>query len=211
MVHSLEARETVSFGLGDILIITASDSVDFGPVSLDDALLRSGQEACPSAAYSELIDVLSRATEKLAIDWPDEPYESQSSKLDERFLSGASARTVRRKLPFFSDLHNEVSRSYKQPFSARLASVTTEAVKELLRMATDLALRATEHTVRAVHRSMAGLVAAERPLGRDEEEVFLPQSAGFSKKKKRVYSVRLSTLCLTSSEQPSQIKQVCPL
>ncbi|XP_016095392.1 uncharacterized protein [Sinocyclocheilus grahami] len=41
--------------------------------------------------------------------------------------------------------------------------LTPEAVKEL-RRATDLALRATKHTARAVGRSMAGLVSAERQL-----------------------------------------------
>ncbi len=65
------ARNTVSFGLDDILHTAAFDSEDFGP-ALADALLPSGQEARPSAAYSELVDVLSRATEKLALDWPDE-------------------------------------------------------------------------------------------------------------------------------------------
>ncbi len=79
--------------------------------------------AWPSAAYSELVDVLSRATEKLALDWPDEPRESPASKLDERFLSGPNSRPERRKLPFFSDLHQEISRSWKQPFSSRLTNV----------------------------------------------------------------------------------------
>ncbi len=41
--------------------------------------------------------------------------------------------------------------------------LTPEAVKEL-RRATDLALRATKHTARAVGRPMAGSVAAERHL-----------------------------------------------
>ncbi len=41
--------------------------------------------------------------------------------------------------------------------------LTPEAVKEL-RRATDLALRATKHTARAVGRSMAASVAAERHL-----------------------------------------------
>ncbi len=81
---SPEARDTVSFGLDDILLTAASDSEDFGPV-LADALPPSGQETQPSAACSEFVDVLSRATEKLSLDWPDEP---RTSKLDERFLSG---------------------------------------------------------------------------------------------------------------------------
>ncbi len=60
---SPEARDTVSFGLDDVLFTAVSDSEDFGP-ALADALPPSGQEAGPSAAYSELMNVLSRATEK---------------------------------------------------------------------------------------------------------------------------------------------------
>ncbi len=118
---SPKARDFVSFGLDDVLHTAASDSEDFGPV-LADALPPSGQEARPSAAYSELVDVLSRATEKLALDWPDEPRESWASKLDDRFLIGAHSKLERRKLPFFSDLHREISSSWKQSFSSRLTN-----------------------------------------------------------------------------------------
>ncbi len=58
------------------------------------------------------------------------------------------------------------------------AGLTPEAVKEL-RRATDLALRATKHTARAVGHYMAGSVAAERHLWLnlteicEKEEVFL--------------------------------------
>ncbi len=259
---SPKAHDFVSFGLDDVLHTAASDSEDFGP-ALADALPPSGQEARPSAAYSELVDVLSRATEKLALDWPDEPRESRASKLDERFLIGAHSKLERRKLPFFSNLHQEISSSWKQPFSSRLTNLvgsvkqgytampviedtlashlspslapswksrpllpskpcrttpaligksyiaagqagmalhtmailqayqadvlkemdegtglTPEAVKEL-RRATDLALRATKHTARAVGRSMAASVAAEHHLWlnlteiREKEKVFL--------------------------------------
>ncbi len=108
---SPKARDFVSFGLDDILHTAASDSEDFGP-ALADALPPNSQEARPSAAYSELVDVLSRATEKLALDWPDEPRESRASKLDDRFLIGAHSKLERRKLPFFSDLHREISSSW---------------------------------------------------------------------------------------------------
>ncbi len=37
-------------------------------------------------------------------------------------LSGPDSRPERRKLPFFSDLHHEISRSWKQPFSSRLTN-----------------------------------------------------------------------------------------
>ncbi len=68
------------------------------------------------------MDVLLRTTEKLALDWPDEPRESRASKLDERFLIGAHSKPERRKLPFFSDLHRLISSSWKQPFSSVLTN-----------------------------------------------------------------------------------------
>ncbi len=100
----------------------------------------SGQEAQPSPAYTELVEVLAHAIEKLSLDLPDEPRESQSSKLDERFLSGSGSRPTRRKLPFFPDLHHEVSRSWKQPYSSRLTNAvaadftnaTVPAVEDML-------------------------------------------------------------------------------
>ncbi len=92
----------------------------------------SGQEALPSPAYTELVDVLVRATEKLSLDWPDEPRESQSSKLDELFLSGSGSSPTRRKLPFFPDLHHKVSRSWKQPFSSRLTNAVAADFTNLI-------------------------------------------------------------------------------
>ncbi|KAF4100361.1 hypothetical protein G5714_018557 [Onychostoma macrolepis] len=109
LAPSPKAQEVISFRMEDILFTAASDSEDFGAASLD-ALLPRGQEARPSPAYTELVDVLASATEKLSLDWPDEPRESQSSKLDERFLSGSGSP-----LPFFPDMHHEISRSWKQP------------------------------------------------------------------------------------------------
>ncbi len=68
------------------------------------------------------MNVLSRTTDKLSIDWPDEPHESQSTKLDEQFLSCPNSKPTWRKLPFFCDLHHEISRSWKQPLFSRLTN-----------------------------------------------------------------------------------------
>ncbi len=56
--------------------------------------------------------MLSRATEKLALDWPDEPRKSRASKLDERFLSGAHSKPERRKQPFSSRLTNAAAADF---------------------------------------------------------------------------------------------------
>ncbi len=114
-----------------MLFTAASDTKDFGP-ALADALPPSGQDAWLSVAYLELVDVVSRTTAKLSIDWPDEPCESQSSKLDERFLSGPNSRPEQRKLPFFCDLHHEISRFWNQPFSSPFTNAAATDFTDLV-------------------------------------------------------------------------------
>ncbi len=73
-----------------------------------------------SPQYEELLEVVTRAVAKLNIDWPaDDQTEKQRSKLDERFLLIKSLPLCR-SLPFFPDVHTEVLRSWKTPFSSRL-------------------------------------------------------------------------------------------
>ncbi len=73
-----------------------------------------------SPLYEELLEVVTRAVAKLNIDWPAKKQaELQKSKLDERFMRTKPLPPLR-SLPFFPDLHTEVSRSWKKPFSARL-------------------------------------------------------------------------------------------
>ncbi len=72
---SPRARDTVSFEIDDVLLTAASDSEDFGP-SLADALPLSFRTPLGSSRWIG----------------PDEPRESRSSKLDERFLSGVNSK-----------------------------------------------------------------------------------------------------------------------
>ncbi len=214
--------------------------------------------------------MMTRAVAKLNISWPAEEHaEPQTSTLDERFLR-AKRSPPTRSLPFFPDLHTEVSRSWARPFSARtfipssdyygnvvgldacgyrvmprveqtltsylspdaasslkapslpskplrtssalvgkgyvvagqagaclhamsvLQAYQADLLKEMdereamssddileLRRTADLALRATKETARAIGRSMAAMVAAERHLWltlsdiKDKDRVFL--------------------------------------
>ncbi|KAI2654011.1 Aspartate--tRNA(Asp/Asn) ligase [Labeo rohita] len=100
-----EARSAVSSPPG-----TASEEVESECVEV----------APHSPQYEELLEVVTRAVAKLNIDWPAEKQaEPQRSKLDERFLCNRPPSS-HRSLPFFPDLHTEVSRSWVKPFSARL-------------------------------------------------------------------------------------------
>lgn len=60
------ACKAVPLGLDDVFYTVPSDLEDFRPTSAD-ALLPSGQEAWPSAAYTELVDMLVRATKKISM------------------------------------------------------------------------------------------------------------------------------------------------
>ncbi|KAL0147310.1 hypothetical protein M9458_057385 [Cirrhinus mrigala] len=109
----VEARAADSSprGTGSTLPISSSEEVDVG--SVEDVAPQFPQ-------YEELLEVVTRAVAKLNIDWPPESVvEPQRSKLDERFLRSRPP-SARRSLPFFPDLHTEVSRSWNNPFSSRL-------------------------------------------------------------------------------------------
>ncbi|KAI2653767.1 Transposon Ty3-G Gag-Pol polyprotein [Labeo rohita] len=109
-----EARTaaTSSQGAGSSLLLSSSEEVD-----LESAI----EEPLPqSLQYEELLEVVTRAVDKLNIDWPAKVKATpQRSKLDERFLRSKPPPPMR-SLPFFPDLHSEISRSWERPFSARL-------------------------------------------------------------------------------------------
>ncbi|KAL0185522.1 hypothetical protein M9458_017192, partial [Cirrhinus mrigala] len=83
----------------------------FSPRGECSTLHISSSEELDVEDYEELVEVVTRAVAKLKLDWPAEkPTEPPRSKLDERFLR-SKPPPPRRGLPFFPDLHTEVSRS----------------------------------------------------------------------------------------------------
>ncbi len=88
--------------------------------SFEEEEMESVDEPPQSLQYEELLEVVTRAVDKLNIDWPAEQQtESRGSKLDERFLR-ARPPPPHRSLPFFPDLHTEVCRSWGRTYSSRL-------------------------------------------------------------------------------------------
>ncbi|KAL0153385.1 hypothetical protein M9458_051304, partial [Cirrhinus mrigala] len=75
---------------------------------------RKHKNMCKAAGISFCLSA------ECSIDWPaEEKAALQRSKLDERFLR-SKPPSPRRSLPFFPDLHKEISRSWERPYSARL-------------------------------------------------------------------------------------------
>lgn len=66
-------------------------------------------QSASSPAYGELLNVMTRATARLSLDWSAERQEcAPSNCLDECFLAGHKHSTLP-SLPFLPELHNELN------------------------------------------------------------------------------------------------------
>ncbi len=115
-----EARSvTVSSTLRESTALVSSSSEEEGSASVE----RNEAVGLPpqSVSFEELLEVVTRAVAKSKIEWPGdkEHQEHPKSKLDERSLRSRSL-PPHRGLPFFPDLHKELSISWDKTFSARL-------------------------------------------------------------------------------------------
>ncbi len=85
----------------------------------------------PSAAKAgmdaELFCVLSKAVKELGLEWSP-PEEPSRSRLDEWFLPGRRQAPQQRPSPFFPEVHDELTRSWRSPYSARLRTSTSSAL-----------------------------------------------------------------------------------
>ncbi len=123
---SASVSDLVSFGgsddelADDSMSLVASDAEELSGSVTDPA--PSGLPA-PSAAKArmdaELFRVLSKAVEKLGLEWSP-PEEPSRSRLDEWFLPGRRQAPQQRPSPFFPEVHDELTRSWRSPYSARL-------------------------------------------------------------------------------------------
>ncbi len=113
------AGPSISFGApadGGISITASGDELGSGE---DDsaALPPSGRVALPESD-PELTAMLSRATESIGLHYR-RPPSPERSRLDDWFLGAQAERRQPPPVPFFPEVHEEVTRSWKAPFSAR--------------------------------------------------------------------------------------------
>ncbi len=113
------AGPSISFGApaDDRLSITASgDELGSGEDDLA-ALPPSGRVALPESD-PELTAMLSRAAESIGLHYR-RPPSPERSRLDDWFLGAQAERRQPPPVPVFPEVHEEVTRSWKAPFSAR--------------------------------------------------------------------------------------------
>ncbi len=131
---SASVSDLVSFGgsddelADDSMSLVASDAEELSGSVTDPA--PSGLPA-PSAAKAgmdaELFRVLSKAVEELGLEWSP-PEEPSRSRLDEWFLPGRRQAPQQRPSPFFPEVHDELTRSWRSPYSARLRTSASSAL-----------------------------------------------------------------------------------
>ncbi|KAM9440467.1 E3 ubiquitin-protein ligase RNF14-like [Clarias gariepinus] len=103
------------------------------PASGEMEVATSERSSKEDKEYEELLKVITRAVERLHIDWPQEQAFPKRSKLDDKFLSGGQElEPQRRSLPFFDDLHNELTHSWSKPYSFRIFVPSTSFMRMLL-------------------------------------------------------------------------------
>ncbi|ROI69418.1 hypothetical protein DPX16_14358 [Anabarilius grahami] len=123
---SADASDFVSFGGSDdelpddSVSLAASEPEHWVGESDDPAPLALLEPIDHSAGMdAELFRVLSKAVEELDLEWA--PLEEPSrSRLDEWFLLGRRQAPRQRSAPFFPEVHEELAKSWRAPYSARL-------------------------------------------------------------------------------------------
>ncbi len=131
---SASVSDLVSFGgsddelADDSMSLVASDAEELSGSVTDPA--PSGLPA-PSAAKAgmdaELFRVLSKAVEELGLEWSP-PEEPSRSRLDEWFLPERRQAPQQQPSPFFPEVHDELTRSWRSPYSARLRTSASSAL-----------------------------------------------------------------------------------
>ncbi len=116
---SAAASDLVSFGgsnygnMDDSLSLAASDAEKLSGSSHDPAHLQSAQPSASSSGMdADLFRVLSNAVEELGLDWSP-PEEPTRSRLDEWFLPGYRQANGQQASPFFPEVHDEITRSWR--------------------------------------------------------------------------------------------------
>ncbi len=117
--------------LDDSLSLAASDAEVLSGSRTDPALLpSSASRNAKLRADEELIRIMTKAVNKLGLEWslPEEP---SRSRLNKCFLPGRHKALRRCSFPFFSEVHDELTKSWHAPYSSRIrpsASVALTSV-----------------------------------------------------------------------------------
>ncbi len=139
--HESAGNEGEPLDYGDAISLTSSDPAASALLGYaqkeqemsegEEAETEPSQTSCP--AYEELLEVMERATARLHLPWERTKMAAPPGRLDERYLSGHKP-PAQVSLPFLPDLHTEVEREWKKPFSSRIHRFQHTSYANIARM-----------------------------------------------------------------------------
>ncbi len=125
--HESAKNEGKPLDYDDVISLTSSDPAASALLGYaqkeqemsenEDVETELSQTSCP--AYEDLLGVMERATARLDLPWERTKMAAPRGRLDERYLSGHKT-PAQVNLPFLPDLHTEVEKEWKKPFSSRI-------------------------------------------------------------------------------------------
>ncbi len=139
--HESARNEGEPLDYGDAISLTSSDPAASALLGYaqkeqymsegEEAETELSQTSCP--AYEELLEVMERTTARLHLPWERTKMAVPPGRLDERYLSGHKP-PAQVSLPFLPDLHTEVEREWKKPFSSRIHRFQHTSYANIARM-----------------------------------------------------------------------------
>ncbi len=114
--------------MDDSLSLAASDAEELSGSVTDPALLPpSSSRSARPRTDDELVRVMSNAVGELGLEWSP-PEEPSRSRLDEWFLPGRQQAPRQRSSPFFPEVHDELTKSWRAPYSSRIRPSASSAL-----------------------------------------------------------------------------------
>ncbi len=114
------AGPSISFGApADCRMSITASGDELGSGEDDSAALPPSGRVALSESDPELTAMLSRAAESIGLLYRLKPPSPECSRLDDWFLGAQAEHRQPPPVPFFPEVHEEVTRSWRAPFSAR--------------------------------------------------------------------------------------------
>ncbi len=176
---SASASDLVSFRgsddelADDSMSLAASDAEELSGSITDPAPSRlPAPSAAKAGMDAKLFRVLSKAVKELGLEWSP-PEEPSRSRLDEWFLPGRRQAPQQRPSPFFPEVHDELTRSWRSPYSARLRTSASSTLTII-----DGAEEKRYERMPQLDESVAAHLCPPTAIGRRRRPVNCPSHAG---------------------------------
>ncbi len=133
---SAAAIDMISFGgsddeMDDSLSLVASDGEELLGSVTDPALLPpSSSRSVRPRTNEELVRVMTKAVNELGLEWSP-PEEPSRSRLDEWFLPGRQQAPRQCSYPFFHEVHDELTKSWRAPYSSHIRPSASSALTSI--------------------------------------------------------------------------------